>query len=165
MTAAGIVTTNGYEKNVPGFGIATIKLIKTFPPEELVILVWQHPNLKAKLRELYTNKYHREQGKNLEFDPSQADLEDMISSSAPGFLITMMISDVGRTIEGPQTGKRGFKDSATVMELDAMHSRLQAMRKRGFKAADYDKWGYVHKGSIMTDGFRIYILAFKIKVI
>ncbi|KAG0195463.1 hypothetical protein BGX31_006207, partial [Mortierella sp. GBA43] len=93
--------------------------------------------------------------------PRQEDLEIWLQNQAPGTFITEMLSDIGKS--QPRKRHRGFKDSTSVMQLDAMRTHLQFIQHANFAPKDYHGRGYVHRGCIRTDGFRLQLLVFKLK--
>ncbi|KAF8921758.1 hypothetical protein BGZ58_003893, partial [Dissophora ornata] len=56
-----------------------------------------------------------------------------------------------------------MKQLVKLMPLDALKSHVRKLDAPTFDANNYDTKGYVSRGSIVTDGFRIYLLAFKLR--
>ncbi|KAG0244699.1 hypothetical protein BGX31_008706 [Mortierella sp. GBA43] len=135
-----------FRKVVPLTGIE--QPFVSFGERELGILFW--------LQDLIKSDYDNE-----EFVPIQAHLSEWLNDGAPGTLITAMLSDIGRA--QPQKGRRDMKDSTSVMELDAMRNHLQHPQHPEFDPRTYNERGYVHRGSIRTDGFRLQMLMFKLR--
>ncbi|KAG0358710.1 hypothetical protein BGZ54_010310, partial [Gamsiella multidivaricata] len=68
--------------------------------------------------------------------PAQGDLIDWLGEKAPGFLITEMLSNVGRC--GPCKGSSGFKDSTLVMDLSMMREHVQFIQQANFDPMTYE---------------------------
>ncbi|KAG0353973.1 hypothetical protein BGZ54_001923, partial [Gamsiella multidivaricata] len=91
----------------------------------------------------------------------QPDLHLRFQSRPAGTIITKLLSNVGRS--EPRKGPRGFKDSISMIDLAAMRDHIQSLRQANFDPRNYTKRSYVHRGSIRTGGFRLQLLAFKMK--
>lgn len=128
----------------------------SFSERELGILFWQKAKLQKKLQELALEDFQ-----DKDIIPRQSDMESWLQKKAPGTLITEMLSDIGKP--RPRKGRGGFRDSTSVMDLDKMRSHLQSIQKANFDPRIYNERGYAHRGSIRTDGFRLQLLAFKLK--
>ncbi|KAK3819889.1 MAG: hypothetical protein J3Q66DRAFT_367938 [Benniella sp.] len=127
-----------------------------FSERELCILFWKNGALRDSLRKLVLVTY-----KDKTIVPSQADVLDWLAHESPGSVITSMLSHIGKGI--PRKKARGFVRSASVMDLEKMRSHLQNIQRPDFDPKTYKDRGYVHHGSIRTDGFRLQLLAFKLK--
>ncbi|KAF9914560.1 hypothetical protein FBU30_002496, partial [Linnemannia zychae] len=57
---------------------------------------------------------------------------------------------------------QGLLGSTFLMTFDETRSHLQNIRNDSFEPASYSERGYVMRGSIRTDGFRLQVLAFKL---
>ncbi|KAF9080153.1 hypothetical protein BGX23_002572, partial [Mortierella sp. AD031] len=55
-----------------------------------------------------------------------------------------------------------FSRSTFLMSLEEMRAHLQRIRSESFQPTDYAGRGYVLRGSIRTDGFRLQAIAFKL---
>jgi len=73
-----------------------------------------------------------------------------------------MLSNIGKEVL-VKKGRRGFKDSTSMMNLTELRGHLQVIQNANFDPKYYKKRGYVHRGSIRTDGFRLQFLVFKLK--
>jgi len=127
-----------------------------FSERELCILFWQNEALKDRLQKLVLETY-----KDKTIVPSQADLVDWIAHESTGSVITLMLSHIGKGI--PRKKARGFVRSASVMDIEKMRSHLQNIQRPDFDPKTYKDKGYVLHGSIRTDGFRLQLLAYKLK--
>ncbi|KAF9994920.1 hypothetical protein BGZ65_009442, partial [Modicella reniformis] len=130
-----------------------------FSERELCILFWQHEALKNELQKLILKDY-----KDKNVIPSSNDLSEWLRTKSPGVVITEMLSNIGR--DEPRTrrrGPRGFKDMTSVMDLARMREHLQVIQHKDFNPNAYEQRGYVHRGTIRTDGFQLRLLVFKLK--
>ncbi|KAG0355497.1 hypothetical protein BGX24_006641, partial [Mortierella sp. AD032] len=80
----------------------------------------------------------------------------------PGLLITRLLTDIGRYSADQRKQLRNFSRSTFLMPLEEMRSHIQSIRNDNFEPASYTGKGYVLRGSIRTDGFRLQVLAFKL---
>ncbi|KAF9139634.1 hypothetical protein BG015_001956 [Linnemannia schmuckeri] len=93
---------------------------------------------------------------------SQADVGLWLSTTTPGLLITRLLTDIGRYSKDERKKLRNYSRSTFLMPLEEMRGHVQSIRDDDFKPATYTKNGYVLRGSIRTDGFRLQVLAFKL---
>ncbi|KAI8601632.1 hypothetical protein EDD21DRAFT_102171 [Dissophora ornata] len=122
----------------------------------LVELFWRNPALKYELRQMAFGDYTT-------IEPpaqvSQADVRDW----GPGALITNLTTDVGSYTEHERRGLRSYSRSMSLMSLESIREHFRPIRQPTFNpAGDYTAKGYVPRGSIRTDGFRLHILAYKL---
>ncbi|KAG0366459.1 hypothetical protein BC939DRAFT_505877 [Gamsiella multidivaricata] len=76
-------------------------------------------------------------------------------------LITEMLSNIGS--REPRKEPKDYKNSASVMDLSMMQEHDQSIRQANFDPMTYEGRGYVHRGSIRTNSFRLHLSAFKLK--
>ncbi|OAQ23443.1 hypothetical protein K457DRAFT_1052320 [Linnemannia elongata AG-77] len=93
---------------------------------------------------------------------TQADVGLWLSTTTPGLLITRLLTDIGRYSEGQRKKLRNYSRSTFLMPLEEMRGHLLNIRENNFEPASYTGKGYVLRGSIRTDGFRLQVLAFKL---
>ncbi|KAG0250072.1 hypothetical protein BGZ95_007321, partial [Linnemannia exigua] len=93
---------------------------------------------------------------------SQADVILWLSTTTPGLLITRLITDIGGYSQDQRKKLRNYSRSAFLMPLEEMRGHLQSIRDDNFEPTFYAGKGYVLRGSIRTDGFRLQVLAFKL---
>ncbi|KAF8907975.1 hypothetical protein BGZ58_006137, partial [Dissophora ornata] len=146
--------SKSYRKTVPLTGME--QPFVSFSERELATLFWQNDALRGKLEELVLVDF---EDKN--FIPSIIDLSEWLMRKAPGSLITEILSNIGRC--EPRKGRRDFKDSTYVMSLDQMRDHIQSIRQDNFDPNTYKEKGYTLRGSLRTDGFRLQLMAFKMK--
>ncbi|KAF9080000.1 hypothetical protein BGX27_005782, partial [Mortierella sp. AM989] len=80
------------------------------------------------------------------------------------FLINKLIADVNPTgLTVRQRGKLGFRGAIVNMTLEDARNHLQHIRGPDFDPHGYGSKGYVLTGSIRTNGFRLQLLACKLK--
>ncbi|KAF8916557.1 hypothetical protein BGZ58_005260, partial [Dissophora ornata] len=150
-------SSRSYRKTVPL--TSTEQPFVSFSERELALLFWQNDALKKRLQDLALEVFE-----DKSFIPSQMDLNQWLQGVAPGSLITEMLSNVGRN--EPRKGPRDYKDSTCMMDLSEMREHIQNIRRADFDPMTplmHKKCRYVLRGSIRTDGFRLQLLAFKLK--
>ncbi|KAG0346723.1 hypothetical protein BGZ54_005111, partial [Gamsiella multidivaricata] len=111
--------------------------------------------LKAKLQSLHGAKDYR---------PALSDMSYWLANQAPGYLLTTLITDVGlghkkRRMPGIS---KSFNNLATP-SLAEIKEHLRIIQNEDFDPRTYKERGYVIRGSIRTDGFRLQLTAFKLK--
>ncbi|KAF8946282.1 hypothetical protein BGZ52_008872, partial [Haplosporangium bisporale] len=92
------------------------------------------------------------------------EVQAWIGDKEPGFLIKNFIADIDpKNLTSRQRGKSGRRAKIKLWTLDALKSHLEEFEKPGFQPRNYVKNGYISRGSLLTDGFGLYLLAFKLK--
>ncbi|KAF9997128.1 hypothetical protein BGZ80_006214, partial [Entomortierella chlamydospora] len=127
-----------------------------FSERELLAFFWKRQLLKTKILEMT----------RIEFPNGVAldDLTSWIGSKGPGYLIKRLISDVAKEgLTKRQRGKAGVKAAVKLMAPDQIKEHLISLRQPTLDPQQYNTKGYLLRGSIRTDGFRIQLLAFKLK--
>ncbi|KAF9345765.1 hypothetical protein BGX26_002764 [Mortierella sp. AD094] len=92
---------------------------------------------------------------------SKVDIHQWISGKEPGHLIAKFLASIGGP--RPSKGNRSYLYSTTAMSLDDLRKHIESLRPDTFDPTLYKKRGYALRGSIRTDGFRLQLLAFKLK--
>ncbi|KAF9938629.1 hypothetical protein BGZ65_012531 [Modicella reniformis] len=90
-------------------------------------------------------------------------MKEWLSYQEPGFLISKLLTTIGRG--KTSTNPTSYQRSTTTWLSDKIIEHLQRIRAVGFDAKTYDDKGYVLRGGIRTDGFRLHITAHKLKVL
>ncbi|KAG0299834.1 hypothetical protein BGZ97_003517, partial [Linnemannia gamsii] len=93
---------------------------------------------------------------------TQSDVGFWLSTAMPGLLITRLLTDIGRYSEAQRKKLKNYSRSTFLMPLEEMRDHLLRIRDKDFVPANYTEKGYVLRGSIRTDGFRLQVLAFKL---
>ncbi|KAK3821501.1 MAG: hypothetical protein J3Q66DRAFT_333459 [Benniella sp.] len=99
---------------------------------------------------------------------SQKDVNIWLESKPLGYLITRLITDVGR---GRREGCRskdfkGYRRTTKMLELEQIQDHVNRIRSNEFDPTvpdAYSESGYMLRSSIRTDGFRLQLTAFKLK--
>ncbi|KAF9402833.1 hypothetical protein BGZ76_007235, partial [Entomortierella beljakovae] len=132
--------------------------LMSFNEGNLLCIFWQNETLREVMRDW-----------NLEaktapvpYVPSQSDMHNWIMSQEPGTLVTKLLSPIGRPIE-KREGPRGYKDSTILMSFKQMEKHIKCIRGKDFNHRAHSKRGYALTGTIRTDGFRLQLLAFKLR--
>ncbi|KAF9104945.1 hypothetical protein BGX27_009866 [Mortierella sp. AM989] len=130
----------------------------SFTEGELLRILWKNDTLKKKIKDW------NEEAKNAKtpYSPSQDDMINWLMDREPGYLVTQLLSPVGKPIQKRQ-GPRGYKDKTIVMSLKQMRKHIKCIQSETFDRRSHWKRGYSITGSIRTDGFRLQLLAFKLK--
>jgi hypothetical protein len=130
-----------------------------FSELELTKIFWQDPLLCRQLQE-----YAFPDFSSLQI-PEQVSLVDVgmwIGRVEPGFLINKFLTDIGGYDEDERKKKNNFSKSARRMTLADIKGHLRALRQDSFDPSVYTTKGYLLRGSIKTDGFRLQVLSFKL---
>ncbi|KAG0007767.1 hypothetical protein BGZ80_004246 [Entomortierella chlamydospora] len=88
----------------------------------------------------------------------QSDITDWVATNPPGSFITKLPSPVGRPVT-ERHGPRGYKDSTSKMSSEDMQTHLTPIRQEGLTHVPIQNEAI----TIQTDGFRLHLLAFKLK--
>ncbi|KAF9579355.1 hypothetical protein BGW38_004423, partial [Lunasporangiospora selenospora] len=96
---------------------------------------------------------------------AQADATDAwLQGQRPGQLIKLFIANVspyGLSVR--KRGKGGRAAAVNLWSLDTIKLHINELRDKNFKPCSYSKKGYLLRDSIKTDGFRLQVLAFKVR--
>ncbi|KAF9923361.1 hypothetical protein BGZ65_008931 [Modicella reniformis] len=66
-------------------------------------------------------------------------------------------------MHGGTEGKKNHSYDIRLPSLNEIHNHISRLRHMDFKPCSYNEKGYILCGSIKTDGFRLQLLAFKIR--
>ncbi|KAG0182631.1 hypothetical protein DFQ28_001942, partial [Apophysomyces sp. BC1034] len=96
--------------------------------------------------------------------PTITDVRNWIGEKEPGFLIKQFVADIDpQNFRGRQKRKAGRRAKIKVWTLDTLKNHLQKLEEPGFHPGNYTENGYISRGTVLTDGFGLYLLAFKLK--
>lgn len=84
-----------------------------------------------------------------------------LQDQAPGVLISSLLTTVGRG--KCKINQTSFQRNTETWDLDRMRGHLSEIKAPGFNTKTYDQKGYVLRGTITTNEFRLNLEAFKIK--
>ncbi|KAF9565978.1 hypothetical protein EC968_003977 [Mortierella alpina] len=134
-----------------------------YSERELLHFFWKSPLLQREIRKLLGPRT---------YTPALHDAERWLSKQPPGTLITSFLTTVGRgrTRKGP----RNYREATTTMEIGKLEAHLEDLGKDSFNVAQYMRkfdnassepkpYPYVLRGFVRTDGFRLQLLAYKMK--
>lgn len=125
---------------------------------ELSTLFWRDPVLKARIQSVA-----REAFVNLDADRvSLGDVSIWLAGAEPGKFITTFLTDIGGYSTEERKKLRNYSRTTFLMSSEDMQAHLQNIRGESFQPAAYAESGYVLRGSIRTDGFRLQTTAFKL---
>ncbi|KAI1286511.1 hypothetical protein EDD11_000408, partial [Mortierella claussenii] len=130
----------------------------SFSERELISIFWKKDGLRARLRQLARADLPNTP------DPALWVLQGWIGRKEPGYIIKRFLSDVAKEgLTSSQRSKGGYKTAVRLMSLEWIKQHVERMQQATFDPKDYTEKGYILRGSIRTDGFRIQLLAFKLK--
>lgn len=126
---------------------------------DLSKVFWREPLLKAYIQSFVVNDFTDIQYAD---QVSLPDVANWLSGARPGELITKLLTDIGGYSTEERRKLRSFSRSTFLMSLEEMRTHLQQIRAASFQPVAYAGRGYVLRGSIRTDGFRLQAIAFKL---
>ncbi|CAO3568064.1 unnamed protein product [Mortierella alpina] len=103
-------SSKSYRRIVPLTG--TEQPFVPFSELELIEFLWRNEEIKNHLQ-MVLEDYH-----NQDFNPSFTDLREYLDQRPPGYLIALLLSNIGRN-ELCQ-GRRNYKNSTCLMTLDGL---------------------------------------------
>ncbi|KAK3808749.1 MAG: hypothetical protein J3Q66DRAFT_417306 [Benniella sp.] len=87
--------------------------------------------------------------------------QDWLMFEPPGILITSLLTTVGRG--KISSNKTSYQRNSEVWTLDMIRAYINAIRDPNFDATTYQRKGYVLRGAITTDGYRLNLEMWKLK--
>ncbi|KAG0197548.1 hypothetical protein BGX33_000520, partial [Mortierella sp. NVP41] len=126
---------------------------------DLSRIFWQDPFLKARIQSFVVDGF---EAIHYADQVTLPDVVDWLSGAKPGEFITQLLTDIGGYSAEERRKLRNFSRSTFMMPLEEMRAHLQRIRAESFQPAAYAGRGYVLRGSIRTDGFRLQAIAFKL---
>lgn len=140
----------------------------TFSELELAAFLHKNTHLQERLWTLIQQQEQWPDPPSLAPCPEKLSQESVTShwlqGQQPGILIKHFIANVakeGLTVR--QRGKAGYAAAVKLLSLQQIEEHVNELRDKSFVPANYNKKGYVLRGSIKTDGHRLQLLAFKLK--
>jgi hypothetical protein len=123
-----------------------------YSERELVSFFWKQRLLKERLEELAHQDHTHITSTN--------DLETWISGKEPGYLIKHFICDVApQGLTSSQREKAGRRAAVRLLSLDEIGAHLDVVKDKNLDPLQYKERGYVLRGSVRTNGFRVQLLA------
>jgi hypothetical protein len=122
-----------------------------FSEANLLLLFWSSEILKKELRRILNMT---------ERNNTQAEASRLLALQGPGYLLTRLVSSVGR---GARRGATGYMRQTATMTLDQIREDYATIRAAGFEPSEYSPHGYCLYGSIRTNGLCLQLLAYKMK--
>ncbi|KAI1285632.1 hypothetical protein EDD11_000737, partial [Mortierella claussenii] len=96
--------------------------------------------------------------------PTIVDIQNWIGEKEPGFLIKQFVADIDpQGLRGRKKRKAGRRAKIKIWSLNTLEEHLRGLEGPGFQPGSYITNGYISRGSILTDGFGLYLPAFKLK--
>ncbi|KAK3830856.1 MAG: hypothetical protein JOS17DRAFT_150734 [Linnemannia elongata] len=128
----------------------------SFTEPELASFFWKREPLKTRLTDLVA-----EDG-----SPTNAlsDIHSWIAGKGPGIIIKQFIADVAPQVKtSRQRRKAGHRGAVKLLTLEQIKAHLTAVQDEFVDPINYATKGYILRGSIRTDGFRLQLPAFKLR--
>ncbi|KAK3809804.1 MAG: hypothetical protein JOS17DRAFT_780289 [Linnemannia elongata] len=128
----------------------------SFTEPELASFFWKREPLKTRLTDLVA-----EDG-----SPTNAlsDIYSWIAGKGPGIIIKQFIADVAPQVKtSRQRRKAGHRGAVKLLTLEQIKAHLTAVQDEFVDPINYATKGYILRGSIRTDGFRLQLPAFKLR--
>ncbi|KAF9156752.1 hypothetical protein DFQ26_009246, partial [Actinomortierella ambigua] len=133
----------------------------TFSEYDLAAFFWKHDKLRERLKDLMVidlpsdcrDKFSQIWCTN-----------DWFPGKPPEYLIKSLICDVapdGLTVR--QRGKAGLRAAIKPLSLEQLKNHINGLRLLSFDPRTCTEMGYVIRGSIKTDGYRLQLLAYKLR--
>ncbi|CAO3566023.1 unnamed protein product [Mortierella alpina] len=122
-----------------------------FSEANLLLLFWSSEILKKELRRILNMT---------ERNNTQTEASRLLALQGPGYLLTRLVSSVGR---GARRGATGYMRQITTMTLDEIREDYATIRAVGFEPSEYSPHGYCLYGSVRTNGLCLQLLAYKMK--
>ncbi|KAG9070416.1 hypothetical protein KI688_009753 [Linnemannia hyalina] len=92
------------------------------------------------------------------------DLDTWIAGKEPGYIIKNFVADVApQGLTSRQRKQADHRSAVKLWSLDQIRSHLVDVQNEWLDPITYATKGYVLRGSLKTDGFRIQLLAFKLR--
>ncbi|KAF9536326.1 hypothetical protein EC957_011528, partial [Mortierella hygrophila] len=126
---------------------------------DLTKIFWQEPLLRRMLQSYAHGDFPSIKHSD---KVTLADVDLWLSTSMPGLLVTRLLIDIGRCSADQRKRLRNYSRSTFLMPLEEMRSHLRNIRDDNFEPTSYTEKGYVLRGSVRTDRFRLQVLAFKL---
>ncbi|KAK5815551.1 hypothetical protein F5H01DRAFT_366477 [Linnemannia elongata] len=126
---------------------------------DLSRIFWRDPFLTCRIQSLAVEYFDAIQYAD---QVSQADVADWLTGATPGEFITKLLTDIGGYSQEERRRLRNYSRTTFLMPIEEMRAHLYHIRADSFQPATYAGRGYVLRGSIRTDGFRLQAIAFKL---
>ncbi|KAF8958121.1 hypothetical protein BGZ46_002037, partial [Entomortierella lignicola] len=95
---------------------------------------------------------------------SIADAQNWVGGKEPGYLIKQFIANIDPdNLTSRQRGKVGRRAAIKLLPLTELQNHLDDLNDTEFRPTAYTRKGYVSKGSLRTDSFRLQLLCFKLR--
>ncbi|KAF9125383.1 hypothetical protein BGW39_007435 [Mortierella sp. 14UC] len=127
-----------------------------FSERKLAPFFWKRELLRERLKELARQDHT--------LITSTTDLDKWISEKEPGFIIKHFLCDVApQGLTSRERKKAGHRAAVKLLSLNEIGAHLDVVKDKCLDPSQYQERGYVLRGSIRTDGFRVQLLAFKLR--
>ncbi|KAF8918499.1 hypothetical protein BGZ58_004848, partial [Dissophora ornata] len=128
----------------------------SFSERELASFFWKRDPLKERLQQLaLQDNTHA---------TSITDIDTWIRGKEPGFIIKNFVCAVApQGLTSRQRKKAGHRACVKMLSLDQIRRHLDVVKSPLLVPAQYKEKGYVLRGSIRTNGFRVQLLGFKLR--
>ncbi|KAG0194966.1 hypothetical protein BGX28_002721, partial [Mortierella sp. GBA30] len=92
------------------------------------------------------------------------DIQNWLGEKEPGFLIKRFVADIDpQNLKGRRKRKASRRAKIKLWPLNMLKSHLEKLEEPEFLPIAYAENGYISRGTVLTDGFGLYLLVFKLK--
>lgn len=127
-----------------------------YSERELVSFIWKRRLLRERMEELAREDHT--------LITSATNLEAWISGKEPGYVIKQFICDVApQGLTNRQRKMVGHRAAVRLLSLNEIGAHLDVVKDKNLDPSQYKERGYVLRGSIRTNGFRVQLIAFKLR--
>ncbi|KAG9063257.1 hypothetical protein KI688_004861 [Linnemannia hyalina] len=128
----------------------------SFSERELALFFWKRKPLRERLEELGRQDHTQITSTN--------DLETWIGGKEPGYIIKHFVCDVApHGLTSRQRKKAGHRAAIRLLPLNEIGAHLDVVKDKHLDPSQYKEREYLLRGSIRADGFRVQLLAFKLR--
>ncbi|KAF8924165.1 hypothetical protein BGZ58_002101 [Dissophora ornata] len=145
----------GNRRRITSFTTSALPFV-SFTETELASFFWKREPLRMRLTRLVA-----EDGSSTK---ALSDIQSWIAGKGPGIIIKQFIADVAPQVRtSRQRRKVGHRGAVKLLTLEHIKSYLTAVQDEWVDPTNYATKGYILRGSIRTDGFRVQLPAFKLR--
>jgi len=93
-----------------------------------------------------------------------ADVQSWIGQKEPGYFFKKLVVDIDPDgLSSRKKGKAGRRAAIKMWSLEHIRSHIEGLEDPDFHPEEYSEKGYISRGSLLTDGFGLYLLGFKLR--
>ncbi|KAK3810077.1 MAG: hypothetical protein J3Q66DRAFT_391248 [Benniella sp.] len=133
----------------------------TISESDLLQLLLKSTKIKTSLEKMVRESENMESKAKV----TRQKIETWLGGVPPGTVVSALITDTGNEVKAmrrPGIGK-SFCNVTKTMSLQDMSDHIARLQATGFDPNSYSERGYVMTGSIRTNGFKLQVIAWKIR--